>query len=274
MRYLFLFILASFLMILIWHSQCNISGNFDLKYSQKQIKLNQLLPNDKTIPIIDEINKDRNQIKNFQSDVTVIAKKDRTVKTNGRIYFDKPTNFRLMLSSFTGSEIDVGSNSKYFWYWSYRDSPSALYYSEHINISKSKLKTPFNPEWLISVIGLNEIKYKNANVDSYNGLWRIVKSENYQGRLVLTCILIDPIKKIIIGASVYDAGSGNCISASEITSFQSVNGFQVAKSITIIWYEENVSLNLIFNYPQINSSINPKFFEMPNLTPKINMGND
>jgi hypothetical protein len=68
-------------------------------------------------------------------------------------------NFRLAAGSLMGTEIDVGSNDLYFWYWVKRGEPPAMYYCLHDQFAASPARQsiPIQPDWLIEALGVTEI---------------------------------------------------------------------------------------------------------------------
>ncbi len=71
--------------------------------------------------------------------------------------FERPRNFRLRAeTSFTGPEVDLGSNSDLFWLWIRRNQPPAIFVCCHEQFAHSAARQimPIEPEWLISALGV------------------------------------------------------------------------------------------------------------------------
>ena len=73
---------------------------------------------------------------------------------------ERPQRFRLRAdTSFTGSELDLGSNNELFWIWVKRSQPAAVYYCRHDQLLSSSARQilPVEPGWLISAMGLTHL---------------------------------------------------------------------------------------------------------------------
>jgi hypothetical protein len=86
-----------------------------------------------------------------------------TVKVSGFpglrsvIAFQRSRNFRLRAeTSFTGPEIDLGSNNDLFWFWVRRNQPPALFYCRHDQFAATSARQviPVEPDWLVQALGL------------------------------------------------------------------------------------------------------------------------
>jgi hypothetical protein len=84
------------------------------------------------------------------------------------------------------------------------------------------------------------------------------------------CTLIDLQLKTMVGIHVYD-NKNSLIASSEIKSFQNSNGILVPQTMAMRWNEEDVSINWKFQSIHINSSIDSKYWTMPELSPKFDM---
>lgn len=268
MRQLLLALMGLVFLFLVWNTQCNYTEDFNAQ-SEKQLQQRSLISPKQSIPLFEEINAANKNITTLQGDVELVAKLDRSVRLTGNMHYSKPNLFRMTMNSIVGKELDLGSNETYFWFWSKRSEPAALNYAKHEDVDKMKLGSPFNPKWILGSLGVTPIEYSDANVDDYNGSWRIIRTE----KNVITCVIVDPKKKAIIGRSIYTL-KGDLISASEIKSHQVIDGHVVPKQITMIWYEENIGLNLTLRSVSVNKEISSSMWIMPNINPKINIGKD
>jgi hypothetical protein len=74
------------------------------------------------------------------------------------LLMERPRRFRLrgMLTSFTGPEIDMGSNDEVLWLWIKRNQPPATYFARHeqFHYSPAKQILPIEPHWLIEALGV------------------------------------------------------------------------------------------------------------------------
>ncbi|MFO0917320.1 MAG: hypothetical protein U0872_03275 [Planctomycetaceae bacterium] len=47
------------------------------------------------------------------------------------IAVEKANHLRIIVSSFTGNEVDLGCNEDIFWFWAKRQRPAAIMYAKH-----------------------------------------------------------------------------------------------------------------------------------------------
>lgn len=271
MRKFLLFLIFAFIIFLTWSTQCNTVNEQFRVDGEKRLNNYPFVPFKQGYPLLEEINIRNNKINSLKFDVDMIIKIDKSFRLTGTVAYSKPEKFRMMMSTILGKELDIGSNNEHFWYWSKHGEPSALHFVNRSEINKAKLKSPFDPKFLLGALSITQIDYEGAKIDSYNGNWRIIKEAN--GQNITTCITVDPIKKLIIGRSVYDK-AGTLTAASEVKSWQIVNDHHLPRTITMIWYEEKVNVNLTLKFPVVNRIVNDSMWVMPNINPKIDMGKD
>jgi hypothetical protein len=115
-------------------------------------------------------------------------------------------------------------------------------------------------------LGISEIEYQNATIDIYGNYWRILNKEHNN----TICTLIDLQLKAIVGVHIYDQ-KNSLIASSEIKSFQNLNGVLVPQTMSMRWNDEDVSINWNFKSAHVNSSIDSKYWIMPELLPKFDI---
>jgi len=239
---------------------------------KEQFVIQKELDNRVAFPILDAINSRNSQIRNISCSLKAIAQMPgkRAAKLNGFLSYEKDRKFRMELDSFLGPEIDIGSDGTRFWFWSGRMKRPGLYWSTYENFHKTRLKTPFNPEWLSHCLGIDTIDYQSAVIDQSDNRWRvIIKTKNAKGEPVTAVSYVDSSRGLITGHGVYDQ-NGTLEASSEIEEF---NGILPAK-ITFIWHKETASMVWYLENIQANTIIDSHKWMMPNISPKIDMGHD
>lgn len=218
---------------------------------------------------VEKINKEFSKINSFfVKDLSVGY--EGGIKINGNLSYEKEKKLRIILNSFLGKELDIGSNSNYFWYWGKRATVPALYFSKHENIKKTRLKNAFNPNWIMEFLGFNLISGKNF-VRINGDLAIINEREGTLGEKITKVTLIDEKNCRIKGHYLY-ANNGKMTASAEITSFQTINGFVFPNKILTTFYDESLSAEWIFKNVEVNLNLNPKIWEMPDYKNKINIG--
>lgn len=240
----------------------------------RKLKVQPIVEKSKYSIILDEINERNRKIKSFAcDDLTVIVSSDsERFKLKGNVAYEKELKFRFKLDSILGNELDIGSDGDKFWFWSDRMNDSTLYWAKYENINKTKLKTHFNPYWISSSFGLNEIEYTSTVIDNHKDTIRIIKEkQNFQNKPISLVTIVDPSKKRIIGHSIYDENK-NLVGSAEIKEFYDLNDISLPKKMIFNWTKENTFMVVSFNKPVLNTIINSNKWLMPNRKPVINMG--
>lgn len=131
---------------------------FNLSQNYTEIKLSSMPE------IVAKVNAKNKQIVSFICDdaQAKVRQKGLSAKIHGKIYYEKPMNFRFTLKSILGLELDLGSNEQQFWYWSKRDGEPGLHFAKHEDLGKTRLKPSFNPMVMMSSLGLNEILFNDT----------------------------------------------------------------------------------------------------------------
>lgn len=218
--------------------------------------------NNELIAQIEEIYS-KNKVENISFDNASINLK-QIGRISAKIYFSNPKNFRMIISK----DIDIGMNENHFWFWSKHMRNSALFYAKHENLMSSGLKMAFNPVWIVESLNFsppnkieNVVKYKNKL-----GLVEKIIGTNGREAYKLTLFENDRIS----GHYLYDENL-SALASTEIEEYQLYNNKLIPNKITIIWHEENITMKLTLNNFSTNN-INNFNFQMPNKTPKIELG--
>lgn len=219
------------------------------------------------IKAINEKNAKINSV--FSQNLEIVAQQKVGVRLNGEFSYEKDKNFRFKMRRgiFNALELDLGSNSEIFWFWSKRMKNPGLYWSKHEDTHKTRLKTPFHPLWIMESMGVNHIVTDGAEISKFNNLWKVTrKRRSTLGHNVMHTTLIDPEKMTVVGNYVSSLG-GDLISSSEIKEWNK----GVPSLIVMRWNEENAMIRLRFIDIKINHSIPDHHWEKPNRSPEINM---
>lgn len=217
--------------------------------------------------ILKKINLKNSQIRSFSCSDAEISIDNLPFRLQSFLLYEKKLNFRMIVRSLVGKELDMGSNQKWFWFWSRRMVPPGLYYAEHKDLHKTQLRTPFSPQWIVESLGFEEIKKaKIAKSGKY-----LILEENRLSAMntnIIKKTLINIESRTIIGHYLYEENM--LIASAEVV--ESINNMPY--KIRIIWHEENVGMTLKLKNSNINGNINNSYWSMPNYRNKINMVND
>jgi len=187
------------------------------------------------------------------------------------LYHEKEKKFRMISWSRFRKEVDIGSNNMLFWFWSGRMKPPTLYYASHDSTLRTKLRTPFNPLWIMESLSIGQIGTKNARIADQEKYWVIIQNRfNFSGDRVIKITLIDKSRQAIAGHYLFNS-KGVLIVSMETSEFQTINGHILPKMMHTIWYEENISINWNVISASANQSIGPEIWMMPSYAHSENL---
>jgi len=191
---------------------------------------------------------------------------------SGKVCYEKQKRFRLQISSIMGDELDLGSNDDLFWYWSRRDPDPGLHYAKHEDYGKTRLKSGFNPHFMMRSLGITEIVILEDTkiVETEEDLIIVYLRKNAKGDKILVSIFIDKSEERISGFIVTDINGVPQASA----DIQKCDENGIPIKILYVWHSENQALLLEFRKTELNKDISVQKWEMPNKRPKLNMADD
>jgi hypothetical protein len=115
-----------------------------------------LQPNASLDQVIDVVNQNSSKVHSFYAPRATVSVPGFP-GLRSTVAFQRERNFRLKgETSFTGPEIDLGSNPELFWLWIRRNQPPALLFCRHDQFAQASARqvVPIEPEWLIQALGL------------------------------------------------------------------------------------------------------------------------
>ena len=193
------------------------------------------------------------------------------IRLTGFLAYEKDQRLRMTVHSILGQESDIGSNDDIFWFWSRRMKTPALYWARHEDVHKTRLKTPFRPDWMMASLGLDVIK--SGQPQKEGRYYKMLEhTKGTRGKRVMRITLIDPKENRIIG--IYLNDYYQLIASTEIKEVYWIDGFPVPKRIVITWHEEDVQIEWKMSSPRINHDIRNTLWEKPYRQHQIDLGNE
>jgi len=260
------------------------SRQFALEYLQEDFLLNrradavpiqpQAPEKTEEMKLIEAINTRNASINCVSCNVDIRATHQFTVKLTAVIHHEKKLRFRMLTNSVLGRESDIGSNDTQFWFWSKRMDPPCLYWGQQENLMKSRLKSPFNPEFLVGLLGVVEIDTQGASVVRHGKHIAILQPRiSTNGEPITKVTLIDHQRSVVVGHYLYDQND-KLIASAEVESLLTTNtGHIIPKKLKMVWYEENILVEWTLRDIRINGPQSPSNFQMPNIsTEKVELG--
>jgi len=243
-----------------------------LKYKRDDIRGATILAKEKEPPAIQIANRRNSQIKNFSCDNIQVKAWQGGVKLKltASMYYEKDNKFRMITNSVFGKELDIGSNDNQFWFWSKRMRPQALYFADHKDFNKTRLRTPFNPKWMVASLGLDTIDIsKCKTVEMKDKLICVSEHTNSIGEPITKMTYVNKLTNRVDGFLLVDK-SNQKIASGEVLAW---NG-DLPQQILYVWFEENTSMLFDLSGQRSNTAIDPRFWQMPNTQPRIDMSKD
>lgn len=223
-------------------------------------------------PIIAEVNERNSQVKSFVcEDVSIkFLQKGTKLRLSGKMYYEKDRKFRFTVTSIVGQEIDVGSNTKEFWFWSKRMNPPSLYFAKHEDFNKTRMKTPFSPFLLMDSLGMSTLNIDTGKIVETNRsyIW-VEPAQNSIGQPITRMTFINKVNKRIDGFMICNA-EGGVIASGEVIEYKNELPYQ----ILYVWAEENLTMLMELKGSQTNVAIDQGLFNRPDIRPQVDMGKD
>jgi hypothetical protein len=164
--------------------------------------------------VIAAVNRNNSQIQSLYSDSAMVSS-PHVPTLHAHLAYQRPQFFRLKVDAFLGpgSEVDLGSNAEWFWFWVKRSEPPAIYYCRHEQFATSQARAmiPIEPSWLIEALGTMEID-PNGHHDGP------VVDPNNRNRIYIRTFIntpdgpnkkitfIDPVSAWVMEQQILDAG--------------------------------------------------------------------
>lgn len=202
----------------------------------------------------------------------------------GVLACSKPRNFRLMAGHMltSGSEVDVGSNSNEFWMYVKRPEQTFVYCNyEDFTQGRANLPIPFEPDWVLEVIGMNTYDDASNYEIDVNQKDRVY-TLSFDSRTAKG----EPIRKVIVFAGDRAGGEKPQVLRHAVYSQQGelmawanvkqvrtipVNGssVQVPTRVTMEWPPQQFKMDLTLGRVQLNKPMNEKQFDYFYTRPNI-----
>lgn len=240
--------------------------------------------------LVNYLNREADKIQSIRSrnvSFTVSPQGDN-YSLDAKIICDKPRRFSLVGRSALGTEVIAGSNEERFWFWIKRDPSNALFHCSYEDFEKGvDLPFPFQPEWVLEVLGMAPVGSADQFVLEEDTLGkdrilRLTEQITFQGQ---------PGKKVIsmyrdnatgntpqvFERAIYDK-SGKLITSAkikEVHRLRSTSGrgdypttVTVPKYIVLDYPAFDTKLTLIIADPQVNLPTDPSDFTLPRVGSK------
>lgn len=205
--------------------------------------------------IFKHLNSNISKIYAWRSTSITITARLLPMRLSGQVAVESPRNFRMRVTSVAGDEADFGSNPEQFWFWMRRNEPRHVYSCRHNDMDRAaqRLPLPFQPDWLIEVLGVIPLNESQFNVDNTDARTYTVTLSSEQisprGEPVKRLLLVDAQHGVVLGHSLFDA-RGSLIAKATLKNYRfhplggPHNGVNFPHTIELDWPQANMAMTL------------------------------
>ncbi|QGJ70362.1 Hypothetical protein PBC10988_20570 [Planctomycetales bacterium 10988] len=181
---------------------------------------------------------------------------------------------RLMGSTtFTGPEVDVGSNEEYLWFWIRRNEPPALHYCRHDEFAGSPIRKeyPVDPSWIVEALGLVHFDPSQQHLGPEKvgeGVMRIktIRKGTHGWEQKIT--LIDSRHGWLLEQGLYD-DQGTLLAKAITDDYRrdEATGLAIPHNVELYWPSANFRLRMKFHEIRVNKlgEEDQKLFQPPKM---------
>lgn len=233
--------------------------------------------------IFRHLNGNISKIYAWRSTSVTIQMSGMPMRLSGQVAVESPRNFRMMVRSPIGNEADFGSNPERFWFWVRLSDQKHIFACRHNDMGRAarKLPLPFQPDWLIEVMGVIPLDESQFTVDNTDSRTYTVTMSSEQispsGEPVKRLLLVDAQHGVVLGHSLFDA-RGQLIAKASLRNYRYHPQAKVnfAHTIDVDWPQAGMKLTLnIGRDVEINPSGLPEAtFVQPQMNgyPELDLG--
>lgn len=203
---------------------------------------------------------------------------NQSFNLRGRIYAEKPKNFRMKVTLFGKDEVDVGSNKSEFWFWALKNPEKYQYFCSYDDLNAGRMRVtlplPIQPEWIMEAMGLGPFgpaeKYELVP-DGPNTVHLVEKAKSPQGTPVRKVIVMNrremkaPQPQVTAFLLLDDATQQEICSAHIHTTTQDRSGAILPHRMELRMPSQKVSLKLRLDGMTVNKAIEATAFQRPQM---------
>jgi hypothetical protein len=181
-------------------------------------------------------------------------------------------NFRLTANNpLGGREVDLGSNSERFWFWSPRSETKHVYTARHDQLAQAQeyFPIPFQPDWLMEVLGVIPIDETEVTLEPPEPGARVgtlvANRVSPQGEPVKKLTVVDLCHGLVLEHWLLDQ-RGRLIAKATLRDHRPdpATGVVLPRQIDLDWPQARLGLALTFGPLEVNPTrLPPQTWTMP-----------
>lgn len=133
------------------------------------------------------------------------------ISMSAMVAVEAPRNFRLLVNSGMGNEVDLGSNTEGLWFWS-RQSPQKHVFTcshERLGVAQRRFPVPIQPDWIMEALGVIPIEERGLVMEPGPPRSRTVRLSSQhltpEGDQVKKVVVVDTCHGVVREHALYDS---------------------------------------------------------------------
>lgn len=255
-----------------------------LKPAEKEAPAKSGAPAD-VVGLVNYLNQNASLVKSVRiDDVSIDATMgNQPFGLRGRLFAEKPRNFRMKVTAFGKDEVDIGSNAQEFWFWAAKNPDPYQYFCTHQDLNEGRVRVqmplPIQPEWVMEAMGIGVYgPAERYTLESENAqLLRLVeKTKSPQGHAVRKVIVMHrrpvnaPTPQVTAYLLLDDAtGQEICsahITATTLVTINAKEGALLPSKMELRMPKQNMRMLLKMDGMTVNSPIVATAFARQQMT--------
>jgi hypothetical protein len=225
------------------------------------------------------------KIRSFEAEsiwIDASAEGKRVPTVRGEMYCETPRNFRLQGKVAGFDQIDFGSNDKQFWFWIKESPDPKIFYCSYEDFERGvALPFPFQPEWVVEVLGMAEYgDPSNYKVVEKPQHFELVQETTLQGKPVKKIIVFSrldspfPKPQIVEHKVVDQQGRVLCTAQINRLGRDKKTGIIYPDKVVLEWPAEKLQMKLELGSVSINKGFKnaAQLFALPNYRQQVDLG--
>ena len=222
-----------------------------------------------TAALVAHVNQNVARIQSWRTLNAEISSPDLPFRVAASVAVEAPRNFRMVVRSPLGPEVDVGSNLEHYWFWSRQDESKRIYLASHDPESAASQPNgmPFQPEWIMEAMGVIALDPARLQEVARDPQARTVTlSEERlspQGEPVRKLTVVDLCHGLVREHALVDS-RGNLIARAQLLDpvRDKASGGIIPSRVHMVWPQARLDMTMALRSVEVNTAISRSTFTM------------
>lgn len=236
-------------------------------------QLGRALEPDATLDeITGHLNTERGRLIGWKSNDVRISASGKGVlapKLDANLSVESPRNLRLVATSIRGKEVDFGSNSDRFWFWTKAERPDIILTGTHDGLAQQEvIELPFPPSWLMEALGVVPLDTSRAQLlreTSDSDTVQLVSNQLLEGRPVQRVMTVNLVSGQVVQHALFDQQS-QLIASARMSDFRRPAGddasIRLPHKIELNWARTGMTLTMKMKEIDANPQFNTRTWQV------------